>query len=175
MASLWNNSTSMSDDDDITVPHDSVVSDFALEHGILKWTSTSRIMGKERAYARRALDNPNATIVVIQSMCLAIVFTDHELHKMQYFRDLVQGNLRGIDGYRGKYYIISTEWDTALWSLYKLTIIHAWIRDIEQMPMDEIRGERFMMMCTIPDIAFLEAMSWNPLRPEPIADDSRLE
>jgi len=171
MASLWNNSTTMSDYD-ATAPHDGVVSDFASEHGILQWTTTSDEIQRNGRGVRKALDNPNATIVVIQSMCLGIVFTDHELHKMQYFRDLVRGNLKGIDGCRGKYYIIGTEWDTARWSLDKLTIIHAWIRGIEHMSMDEIRGGRFLMKCTMPDIAFLEAMSWNPLRPEPVADDS---
>ena len=88
---------------------------------------------------------------------------------------LSRENLKGIDGCRGKYYTIGTDWDTASWSLYKLSIIHAWIRSIEQMSMDEIRGENFMMSYSRPDIAFLEAMSWNPLRPEPVVDDSRLE
>ena len=55
------------------------------------------------------MDNPNATIVIIEAMCLGIVFTDHILYKMEYFRNLVVDNFQRYQDQKGKIYVIDRQ------------------------------------------------------------------
>ena len=145
--------------------HDTIVDGFSIEYGVLKWSST--IHGKESQmplHIRKCIDNPNATIIIIEAMCIGIVFTDHILHKMEYFRNIVRDNFQRHHDYKGKIYVITREWDTSQWSLSKLTDISFWINRIEHLSLDEIRQKSFLIPMDTPDIAFLEAMSWNPIQ-----------
>ena len=144
-----------------------VVKAFALEHGILSWASAIAGSPRDRMlHAELCIDNPNATIVIIEAMCMGITFTDHTLHKMEYFRSIVENRLQRCDGCRGKYYVVGTDWDTSRWSMGKLKNIHCWIGSVDNLSMDQIKQSTPLMLCERPDIAFLEAMSWNPASAE---------
>ena len=140
---------------------------FALEHGILSWASAIAGFPQDRiTHIELCIDNPNATIIVIKAMCMGIIFTDHTLHKMEYFRSIVKDRFQMCDGYRGKYYVVGTDWDTSRWSMGKLKNIHFWISHIDNLSMDHIKQTTPLIPCERPDIAFLEAMSWNPIGAE---------
>ena len=144
-------------------PSNPVVDAFEAEHGILSWASTMSVLGQDKMkHIYQGINNPHATILIIQNMCMGILFTDHTLHKMEYFRNIVRDNFQRSDGYGGKYYVIHTGWDTNGWSDKKLKHIHAWINHIDNISIDQVKRMNPLMSCEHPDIAFLEAMSWNP-------------
>ena len=140
-----------------------VVDAFEAEHGILSWASTISVLGSDKIkHIYQGINNPHATILIIQNMCMGIIFTDHTLQKMEYFRNIVRDNFQRSDGYGGKYYVIHTGWDTNGWSVEKLTCIHLWINHLDNISIDQVKRMNPLMPCEHPDIAFLEAMSWNP-------------
>ena len=146
-----------------TCIRDPVVKAFALEYGVLRWASEITGSRQDRiAHIGLCIDNPDATIIVIKAMCIAIIFTDHTLHKMEYFRNLARDFQRHNDR-RGKYYVINTEWDTSRWSIGKLMNIHCWINNIDNLSINQMKLTIPLISCDRPDIAFLEAMSWNPI------------
>jgi hypothetical protein len=144
-------------------PSNPVVDAFEKEHGILSWASTISVLGQDKIkHIYQGINNPHATILIIQNMCMGIIFTDHTLQKMEYFRNIVRDNFQRSDGYGGKHYVINTEWDTNGWSVKKLNCIHAWINNIDNISIDQVKRMNPLMSCEQHDIAFLEAMSWNP-------------
>ena len=111
------------------------------------------------------LHNPNMYLLIIESMCLGIIMTDHLAENFAYIRGLKKYHtFIKYKKYNIKVLKINSHWDTSNWNSDKLERFHSdmthyilgnQIEDIKQL--DSWILEKL-------DIRFLEALSWGTIR-----------
>jgi hypothetical protein len=118
------------------------------------------------------LRNPNLHLLIIESLSLGIIMTDHfamnfayiRCHQQYHNNDLYKKHLLNInEEYQIKIFTISSDWSTFNFNVSKLKKIYYQAHDyIIEKSLDQIKKLEKWQRDKI-DINFLEALCWEPL------------